>query len=475
MVRKKVVFLIFSICSLVFLCLSFGFSDTVRISHIDNSAMLVNQKVRVYTAVTDKNGEPVKNLDSENFRLYESGKEKEILSFERGININQGINLLLVLDNSGSMYWDASGRVKNSSDESIWRITYAKQAIESFLNEMKNPLDKIGIVSFNVKMGAKVKPTHDKVAIVEALKEIKKPTEEEAYTELYETLYHSVDYLRTFQGRKIILLLSDGQNFPLEKNPNFPQRYGIDGAVSYAQQEGISVFTIGLSKRADRKNLRHIAEETGGAHFSVYDPAQLAGLYNLIRDQIINEYLLTYKAGMNPTEKRLVKVSYQISGMQAESERYYYSGTVFGFPQSELLFFIFLFIPAAGILLWVLSLIKFEKKESIPTLSVQAGGGRRKALQTISFTPQKTQVTIGGGKNTDITVAQDPRLPKTEAKIAKKGGVYSITSTGNPVTVNNRAVKTKVLRSGDMIQMGDTTVVFDEGMMTQDKSAKAKK
>ncbi|KPJ80779.1 MAG: hypothetical protein AMS17_20125 [Spirochaetes bacterium DG_61] len=146
---------------LLHLSFSNALCDTARISQIDNSTLLINQKVKVYVSVTDREGNPVPNLTEENFVLYEMGNQREISAFERGVNINQGIKLLLVLDNSGSMYWDGSGRIKNSPDERIWRITYAKEAVSSLLNEIKNPLDRVGLISFNVKMDSKQKLTND--------------------------------------------------------------------------------------------------------------------------------------------------------------------------------------------------------------------------------------------------------------------------------------------------------------------------
>ena len=469
---RKSVMLLCNICLILFFSFSNAFSESIRISRIDSNSLLLNQKIKVYLSVTDENGKPVKDLGIDNFEIFESpenhtGQEREILAFEKGVNINRGIHLLLVLDNSGSMYWDGSGKIKNSTDQEIWRITYAKEAITSLLKEIKNPLDRVGLFTFNVKIDTETALTNDRVKIVKAIIEIKKPSEEEAYTELYETLYQAVNYLRVSKGRKIIIVLSDGQNFPLDKNPHFPERYGIEGAIDSAQKEGISVFTIGLSKKADRKNLRRIAEETGGAYFSVYDPGRLEDLYNMIRDQILNEYLVTYSAGMEPAEKKLVKVSFRDEGMQGETERFYYSGTIFGFPPERIDYLIFLIIPVSAGLLWLLSMIKFEKKKVVPSLNVRTSTGRKTVVHTIPVTEKSSAITIGAGASTDITIAGDPKIAKTEAKIINKNGVYTITSTASPITVNNKPVKTKVLRSGDLIQLGDTGVVFDMGVTDQ--------
>ena len=443
--------------------------DSIRISQIDASSLLINQGVRVYLSATDAGGNPVTDLGKESFTLTETAgrgpeRPREILSFNQGINANEGINLLLILDNSGSMYWDGSGRVKNSSDPMDWRVTYAKDAILSLLNEIKNPLDKVGLLTFNVKIQKVIRPSDDKGRIGTALEQTVKPSEEEAYTELYETVYNGVSYIRGFKGRRVIVVLSDGQNFPMKNNPAFTKRRGIEGAIEAAQREGISVFTIGLSTKADRTNLSKIARETGGAYFTVYDPQELKGLYSLIRNQILNEYLVTYAAAMDPAEKKLVRVRAG-DGERLETERLYFSATLFGIPVKELRYPLFLFAPAALVLLFLLSRVRFIYRKAAPTLSVLTVAGKkvRARGRTIALGAGKTQVTIGGSDADDLTISGDPKVRLTEVAVERKGGVYTLKAEKSPVTVNNRAVKTRVLKSGDVIRVGDTTVVFDEG------------
>ncbi len=450
-------------------------SEALRISQIDNSMLLVNQRVQLYISVTDDKGNPVLGLGKQNFRVFESSsdesstddssaslpeKERDIRSLLQGVNINQGINLLFVLDNSGSMYWDGTGRIKNSEDESVWRVTYAKRAIASLLKEIKNPLDRVGIVSFNVKIGQNVEPTSGKVETERALSLITRPAEEEAYTELYETLYWSIDGFKTARGRKVIILLSDGVDFPLENNPAFPARQGIEGAIEYAQKEGISVFTIGLSSRADRSSLTRIAAQTGGAYFSVYEPERLSSLYSLIRNQVLNEYLLSYPATMDPATKKRVRVECMGAGKEGEAARFYFSGTIFGFPWERLHWIYFLFLPGAAVLIFVLYLIRFENRDDAASLAVLSATGKRKGRHTIPLGRTQRAVTIGISADADITVSGD--MPGGDVTVEQKDGVFTIVSRGGGVMVNNREVKKKVLRAGDLIKIEDTEIVFDD-------------
>ena len=80
-------------------------------------------------------------------------------------------------------------------------------------------------------------------------------------------------------------------------------------------------------------------------------------------------------------------------------------------------------------------------------------------------------MTIGGSDASDITIAGDPSLSVTEAKIVNKKGVYTVSGVKNPITVNNKPVKTKVLRPGDLIKIGNSTIVFDEGVKNKVKES----
>jgi len=467
---------LFILILLVALPVHMTLSDAIRVAQIDNSSLLVNQRIRVYVSVTGEGGVPVRGLDKNVFALYESTEQgprlkREIIRVREGVNVVQGVNFLLIIDNSGSMYWDATGRIKNSDDQDIWRITSAKRAVEDLLNEIRNPKDRVGLVSFNMRVDTNVKPTDDKVSIQRALMQINRPPEEEAFTELYETLYHSIIDLSASKGRKVIIVLSDGVDFPMKDNPYFPERFGMEGVIERANKEGISIFTIGLSSKADNKSLSRIARETGGAHFSTYSPEEISKLYSLIRDQILNEYLFVYAAGMIPAEKKLVSVEYtpESGGTALESERHYFSETVFGFPRSAFPLFPFVAVAAAAIILAILSLVRFERRKEAPSLDVYQGRGRGKKVQTLAISPRKRTITIGADAGDDLTITGDRKVSKTMVQIESRDGSYRVTSSGGAMTVNNRNVQTKVLKSGDIIKVGDTTVVFDAGVKKKKK------
>jgi Ca-activated chloride channel family protein len=456
----------------VLLCLSaiFCYAQTVIVSQVDNSSLLMDQKIKVYVSVTDANGIPITDLTQEQFEVYEAvpdkkAEKRDIIFFKHGANVNEGINLMFLVDNSGSMYTNMSGQ--ETSNESVWRISYAKEAIKELLRSINNPADRISLITFNIKLDSEIAPTGDKASIAKALTEIKRPTKEESYTELYEALYAAVDKMSNTKGRKVIVLLSDGENFPTKgENPHFPERKGLDKAIDLSQSEGISVFTIGLIEGARDPDLKRIADETGGVNYRVMDARRLAELYNQIRDRVLSEYLIMYYAGMEPAAKKYVSVKLKSGAavIEAERERAYYSDTLFGMPQQDFMFWMFFLIPLALLILWLLSKMRFESKQKDPCLEVLTVDGKKKKMPPLTIMENQNAVTIGATESADLTIVGEPKLKSEDVIVQKRQGAYTVVSRHTPIEVNNQLVKSKQLRSGDMIKVGNTTIVFNEGI-----------
>src|SRR4030042_2800312 len=91
-------------------------AESLRISQIDTSTLLLNQEVQVYISVTDDKGAPVDNITVSRFKIFESAdgttyrEIPKINSFKTMANYESGINFLLLIDNSGSMYRDIQGK-----------------------------------------------------------------------------------------------------------------------------------------------------------------------------------------------------------------------------------------------------------------------------------------------------------------------------------------------------------------------------
>ncbi len=456
--------------------INFAYGDSVRISQIDSSKLLLNQNVKVYISVTDDKGEPIGNLAAGAFKLFESHNRKNfreisrIESFETMANYELGINFLLLIDNSRSMYRTMKG--KRTKRKSSQRISHAKRAVVTFLRSITNPKDKVGLASYNSYYNPHSELTNEKVSIETSMDEIKWPSKDEAYTEIYSSLYLAVDEFRTTRGRKAILILSDGRNQPYYANTK--KEHSIFGKKifkyneprRYCQEEGISVFAINFGPRKAKKDrgLHKIAMQTGGAVFDAHNQKELSEIYSKIVNQILNEYLITYPATMEPAVRKYVRVDCTTGDDKNSATRFYFSSTVFGLPLDGLSPLLLIPLLLAIAALWLLLRIDFEKRKSNPSIEVLSPGTAKASTQLFTLGTGKT--VIGGDTNADVTLSGGvTRIREKHATILfdEKKKKYTIIGDGS-FDVNNKPVtKMRDLEAGDVINVGGATIVFDDG------------
>ncbi|HTP57772.1 MAG TPA: VWA domain-containing protein, partial [Spirochaetia bacterium] len=304
---------------------------TVGLAQIDSSGLLLQQEVNAYVSVTDDQGEPVSGLSQQSFSIGESADGKSftqvpVLKFEPNAGANEGITFLLLIDNSGSMY-DAPDS-SPTTDPARMKVTQAKAAVRAFLASMTNPRDKVGLVVFNTRYRLLARPTSDREKIGSLLDQIAKPAPEEAYTELYGSLLTGPQEFAGISGRKAIIVLSDGENYPYaahsgKPSPEYGQRiFAYPEPIKASQEEGVTIYGInfGAGQIMD-KNLRAIAQQTGGKTFEAARGEDLTGVYQAIRRQVAGEYLVGYRATTAPAEKKFVRVTVTNQGSQSVAER----------------------------------------------------------------------------------------------------------------------------------------------------------
>lgn len=468
---KKIIYLTF----IIFVSNLLSFADSVRISQIDNSSLLLNQKVNLFVSITDENGETIKGLESEQFDIFESAdntvykKNDKPINIEEGINYKEGINFLLLIDNSGSMYFDMEGNITNKVNKQ--RIKLSKNAIRSFLKSVTDPKDKVGIAAYNSYYTLYSKPTSDKELISDVLQDIKKPTGDEGWSEVYSSLYLTIKEFSKTKGRKALIILSDGENMPFYKyakkeHKRFGSKiYKYTEPIEYALEEGISIYAIHFGMHGGKKDkfLKDIAVQTGGMIFDAYSEEELKSVYSKINQQILDEYLITYNAGMIPADKKYVKVELFNNNKRISGNRYYFSSTIFGLPMPNFNPLILIPFIAACLALWLLSKLKFKNTQADPSLEVISTEVGRPVTKLLTLNGGKT--IIGGSKNADMTIIGNPDIKKSHASVQfdRSKKAYTVIADGD-LTVNNKKVRSRVLHSGDVINVGGTTIVFDEGM-----------
>jgi len=448
------------------------FALNISLAQIDASRLLATQNVQVYVSVTNDQGMPVEGLDKGAFTIAESAdgvsfqKIPHISVFTPNAGAVGGMTFLLLIDDSGSMYDTPDG--KATDNPARMRITHAKDAVRTLLAGMTNPADRVGLAYFNTSYHLLSKPTADKRRIDSLLDGIQKPTTDQAYTELYASLTLAAREFNGIQGRKAIIVLSDGENYPYVQHagrthPVFGNRiFTYMEPVTANQEEGNTIYAVnfGTGSAPDR-NLKDIALQTGGKIFDARNAGELAGVYDTIHRQVAGEYLLTYRALLIPAEKKYVRAGIAAPDGEASVVRFYFASTVFGLPLNSLTLFLAVPLVLACLLLWGLTLLRLERKPGPARLEVLQTQVGHPVTRVVPLTSAKT--VIGGSTKADLTIVGAPQVKEQHATILfdAKEKSYTVVGTGD-ILVNNQPVKSRTLETGDVIDVGGATIVFDD-------------
>lgn len=449
----------------------------ITITQVSTDALLARQQTRLYLSAPAlrASGEPQLSA----FEVWESAdgqnwQSRPTLSLSVNPNVDEGISFFLLLDNSGSMWDNEAGRP--TDDASATRAAAAKRAAEEFLAALSLK-DRAGLAVFNTRYWNAAAPGSDARSVAPVLAEIRKPDTEDAYTELYLSMKRAIAGFAVEQGRRVLIVLSDGENWPYalktgKPNPDSGSLTASPAEVmEEAARDGVTVYAVRFGTARDPL-IGQIAEDSGGRAFDAVDGTELAEVYRTIRQDVLAEIALDYRAGMMAGEKRWVRVAAAGNdGRKLQTQRYYYAGTVLGQGSGSVKPYHVLFALAALLLWVVMVLLKLEKetdRTGVRLLFSHSGAS------TKFFEIAGPQTVIGAAPDADISIAGNPSLKASHATIVfdEAQNAYTVVAD-SPVTVNNREVSRKRLESGDVINMAGTVVVFDQALADAGRGPKA--
>ncbi len=202
--------------------------------------------VRAVATVKDPSGNLVGALTKEQFRLWDTVTPQEIAIFERSTSVP--LSVALLIDASGSTAKDLPIEV-----ESIRRFTRA-------LFSEGNSKDAAALYAFNYQTRQLSGFTRRQGRIDKALKNLKG----EAGTSIYDTIHFASNDLDVRDGRKVIILVTDGGDTT--------SAYNFRHALQAAQRADAVIYPIVVQpiKNAAGRNiggenaLTSLAFQTGG-------------------------------------------------------------------------------------------------------------------------------------------------------------------------------------------------------------------
>ncbi len=252
--------------------ISIGFVDTERFERISAKVQISSDYIN-----------SVAELKSA-LRVYDCGAQITEFTLDK-VNYT-GSNILLCCDVSGSMS-DSIGDLRD--------------AVETFITE-QNPDEKLAVVTFN----SEIVDTKGFGASDEELLELAEGMRAGGGTDMFSAVVNSLwDFPNRRGENNVLILMTDGQDGGMHSSEEIDEKIG-----RLAREKGIIIYTIGLGTSVDTDYLTTIAESGSGSFVYVSASDSLNGFYDMLHEQVYNQYQLTYQAADTMTLRgRTLEVS----------------------------------------------------------------------------------------------------------------------------------------------------------------------
>ena len=245
--------------------------------------------VEVYVTVKDEDGGFITDLRQDQFTIQEDGRPQKTVLFTTE---RKPIQVVLLLDVSASMKRED-------------RLVKAVEAARAFVEALE-PKDSVAVLAFSDETKVLQPFTLEREPLLAAIG----ATEPQRGTSLYDAIHVAAATLGEQEGRRALILLSDGQDLSYDGiGPG--STHTFEEAVTETLRQQVTAYTIGLGEQLesdydfDRRHsakevLTRLAEDTGGRFFPVSRPGRLRGAFERVLDELRFQYLLGY----NPSNDR---------------------------------------------------------------------------------------------------------------------------------------------------------------------------
>jgi Ca-activated chloride channel family protein len=256
--------------------------------------------VQLHISALDKDNRFVKGLAETDFTVQEDGRTQKVTGFEVAEKLPLTIGL--VVDGSGSM------------EKSM---PFVHDASSELFRGLIRDKDKGFVIEFREQPHMIQELTGDSAALQRASRE----TSARGATALYDSIVLGLYQFRTLQGRKALIVVTDGADN--HSHVDFPTllRYARSGgAPIYFIGVGISVIDFGI-----RKEINEIAHESGGEVFHIGSAAKIGDVTRRIEEELRSQYILAFRTDSQKPdgEYRTVAVSVAKPGVTARTIKGY--------------------------------------------------------------------------------------------------------------------------------------------------------
>lgn len=225
--------------------------------------------VELPISVSDAAGMPITDLKEADFTVLENGKAQKLTSFNYATNLPISVGVLL--DHSGSMKE---------------RMADAKSAGIDFFKSIMHGGDRAFIAPF-ASEASKFAPFVSDVSTLEA--QVNAIPDAGGGTSLYDAIVTGLYRFRNVQGRKAMIVITDGEDTT--------SRLSYNDMLTYARASRVPLYFIGIGLGPiGGGGMRSLANETGGVAYFIRNVKQLSETYKQLERELRSQYLLSYHA-----------------------------------------------------------------------------------------------------------------------------------------------------------------------------------
>jgi len=260
------------------------------------------QVVSLFVTVADAQKRLVPDLTQDDFTVADNEKTQPIVYFDNSIH---PINVVVMLDTSGSM---------------TLTIDLLKQAAEQFLIRLL-PDDKARVGAFNDKIQFNAKWSNDRDQLITDVKDLDYGNG----TRLWDAVGASLDELKGVDGRKVILVFTDGDDTE--------SKMRLGTVIDRARVDEVMIYAIGLEshyfngqrmvRSKPDSGLRKISDETGGGYFELTKASELASTFTKVAQELHSQYVIGFTPMLLDNKVHKLMVKMKQPGMTAQARRSY--------------------------------------------------------------------------------------------------------------------------------------------------------
>lgn len=251
--------------------------------------------VPIPVSVLDANGRAITNLKLADFELKIDGEQAEISELSRS---ETPVRLAMLFDNSSSV---------------LAAREFEKEAAVRFFKQVIRPeKDRAALFSLSDYTRLEQPLTKDISALVRAIQLFPEPR---GATALLDGIIEVADYLKSVDGRRVIVIVSDGEDTysdiatTLEKVLQTLQVTNCQVFVVKTKEfenfkrTGVRGGNANIRTLAAERRMLELAKQTGGAVYAPIDERELDDAFRQISAELSQQYILSYYPE-SETEKR---------------------------------------------------------------------------------------------------------------------------------------------------------------------------